>query len=132
MVIKGKIREVTAHGCEVIKRVSESGESLDSFRDLIEWLCDRRLAEHPADSDEPLTAEWLRSVGFKPDNDEDYLWINNGWRSDTLPPFDFRIWGHGRCDLADEDGCILLIPPKTRGDLRRLCRALGIELTEAK
>lgn len=94
------------------------------------------LAEHPADDAEPVTAEWLRSVGFcremQPASSNN-LTIRHGsaivtrWmNSDNVPRWSVRMY-------ADEtpDWVPPCIQPKTRGDVRRLCKALGIELKEA-
>ena len=81
------------------------------------------LAEHAADDGEAVTAEWLRTVGFygKVNRPLSFTqgeltlviegprcWINMGMRTKHLPP---NI--------------------KTRGDVRRLCNALGVELKES-
>ncbi len=76
------------------------------------------LAEHPADDGEPITAEWLRSVGFvahKPDGLPAYA---------VLPCVYIRLDG-GELEL---DGIPLDF--STRGQLRRLCAALGDPLKE--
>ena len=100
--------------------------------DCAENLARAYLAEHDtapiADCYETDPAnwrdEWLLSVGFKPHDEQDFLWINAG--VDAM--FDLQAVAVGPWLLADEE-CDIWIPrPKTRGDVRRLCAALGIEL----
>jgi hypothetical protein len=67
------------------------------------------LAEHPADDGEAIQVAWLVSMGFEALDEHD-----SGW---------FKQSPDGR---EMEDAAQL----KTRGDLRLLCRALGILLTE--
>ena len=77
---------------------------------------DAYLAEHPADEDEPITLNWWLSSGAETSLiDRDFMLIRN-----------------------DVEGVIYLVTTlqeiplphiKTRGDVRRLCAALGIELT---
>ena len=82
------------------------------------------LAEHPADDDEPVTEEWLRSVGFC---DTEYMSsLENGPLEYVLEE---EVYFPENWILNGGD------PPesmsiKTRGDVRRLCRALGIQLNE--
>lgn len=80
-------------------------------------------AEHPADDDEPIAEEWLRSVGFARGRFDDDL---------VLPPIVRGLTV--RDDIVCEYWVVRTyrIPdnaaPRTRGQLRLLCRALGIEL----
>lgn len=83
-------------------------------------LADAYLAEHPEDDDEPTTEEWLRESGF----------VNyEGWPSskiglETLPGL-YLSWNSAENTFRlDECLCECF----TRGDVRRLCSALGIEL----
>jgi len=81
------------------------------------------LAEHPADDGEPITEEWLRSVGFKVSPDFEFLFIEAGLRPGTIefdPDIGWIIFGSKATRLLE-----------TRGDVRRLCAALGIELKAA-
>ncbi len=86
--------------------------------DARKTLADAWLAEHPADEHEPVTADWLRSVGGP---DFEYRTTfgvvltllvvkteRDGWHAATIP-----------------------VPLPTRGHVRRLCAALGIHLTES-
>lgn len=79
------------------------------------------LAEHPSDDDEPVTEEWLREIGFTYDDEWGATYIY-GYKTFPLWYEDLcGEWGWGEAELPS---------PKTRGDVRRLCRALGIELKE--
>jgi hypothetical protein len=96
------------------------------------------LAEHPADDDEPITADWLRSVGAK---EVDLSWRNDQF-STHLPAYvfgngRFGVWGHEAAwsmYLLNADGFDgqeeHVTAVRTRGQLRRLCAALGITLTQ--
>ena len=79
------------------------------------------LADHPADDDEPVTEEWLCSVGAKKDD------VSVFFPSPIqgVPAIEFskeQAW------LTNEDYAGVEIKLKTRGDVRRLCAALGIEM----
>lgn len=92
-------------------------------KDVID-VANAYLAEHPADDALPIDELWLRGVGFKPRGIEGDLWLwPLHWRHFSgevvLQPAQLEIW-HG----------VLRGHPKTRGDLRRLCAALGINLKE--
>jgi hypothetical protein len=86
-----------------------------------ESLAKAYLAEHPVDDEELVTEEWLRSVGFKEEANEfgslsigpDSMLV---WETftDAPPEFFIRTWE--------------LRHVKTRGAVRLLCKALGIEL----
>lgn len=75
------------------------------------------LAEHPADNDEPITDSWLRKIGFQDMEtgleSQDHVVIVNAWG------MDFTV-----CNGKPK--------PETRGDVRRLAKALGLELKEQK
>lgn len=73
------------------------------------------LREHPADDDEKVTAEWLDVLGFEYGNLSGLYIRNPRWSRHETPTNVFtKVVPH----------------PETRGDVRRLCRALGIELKE--
>lgn len=90
------------------------------------------LAEHPADDDELIDAEWLRSVGFVEVGDKfKRLRIEiDGptWRSAEL--IHFRLtdpyWRLDGCTENPFSSCEMRVA--TRGDVRRLAKALGIDL----
>ena len=75
------------------------------------------LAEHPEDDDEPVTEEWW--IDRMPENCQLKLtFSNNGqpWSSHIVHKLSSQ--------------CIAIKAQETRGDVRRLCAALGIELTK--
>lgn len=80
------------------------------------------LAEHPADDELAVDEAWLRSVGFS----------DTKWDGEVELG---RLYAHCGTTIAlslcgeysDES---VALPCKTRGDVRRLCKALGIELKE--
>ena len=78
------------------------------------------------DDEEPVSEEWLRSVGFADDYHASVLYCH--------ATNDFRLrYTKVVCHQQDWTwsanglGCA---NPKTRGDVRRLCKALGITLKE--
>ena len=77
------------------------------------------LAEHPADEDELVTRAWLGEVGLGVEYSHE---IGLGF---ALHTHDLVPWG-----IVYEDAEMDLPPVKTRGDVRRLCKALGKELKE--
>jgi hypothetical protein len=66
--------------------------------------------------------EWLLSIGFRPDDEQDYLFINCG--HDAL--FDLQAMAAGPWRLADPEGFIEIPRPKTRGSVRSLLLGLRI------
>lgn len=81
------------------------------------------LAEHPADDEELVTEEWLRSVGFEPDGVHLAL---SGWgpsRNGCIQVYDAAKWILNGTETHRLS---------TRGDVRLLFRALRIELKEAR
>lgn len=117
----------------------------DAIRNIEAGL--KTLVAHPTaapdDADEPITEEWLRSVGFTED-EEEYgkygLGISRrkSYGEDTMTfkliAADFPnllecCWEvRSRSIEVEEEGCLIPCEPQTRGELRRLCSALGIPL----
>lgn len=91
--------------------------------EIVDWLwtiADAYLASHPPDDYLEVTEEWLRSVGFEDDRAGcptiSALHINPQAQPER-PAY----------------ACVRSFPipvPSARGDVRRLCSALGIELKE--
>ena len=73
----------------------------------------------PADDNEPVTEEWLESVGFVPSM-LDWELRDEGTGYAIAMTGEHKRWDYmGRWIKS----------PETRGDVRRLCAALGIDLT---
>lgn len=111
-------------------------------------LANAHLTEHPADDDEPVTEEWLRSIGFKDwpeDNDDKHLFSlfiraneeigwecrlayqTNGFYAVRMCDVDVHLGVAESVELLDSRNKTVKV---TRGDVRRLCAALKIELKE--
>lgn len=138
-----------------VQQVRRTAESmLIGGGDAPEWkriqaVARAYLADHPADDVEPVTAEWLESLGFV-DTDENTLLARNRWLSEPdlisgqvgqelrfvavngdknggVKDWSVEIrtagktWGKGQA---------VFYPNTTRGHVRRLCTALGIPLTQ--
>ncbi len=98
------------------------------------------LAEHPADEHEPLDDAFVRSNTHTLPTDGDgpfWHWLESGKPYHTVHVFllcsEFGRWSACVSMPADAD-CIPwkeICELKTRGDVRRLCAALGIELKAA-
>lgn len=84
-------------------------------------LASAYLRDHAADDAEPVTKEWLREeCRFYGDADITHRWVTNSFRLyfvDRINGGSVMYTGGARHYF-------------TRGDVRRLCRALGIELKE--
>ena len=103
----------------------------DKLSDL-KLLAFNDLAEHPVDDDELIDAAWLdtTSLRFITDHGEPVGW----WTAPNSPDrARFRI-AESVCHYPGEwlatYGDCFTPRLKTRGDLRRLCKALGIPLEE--
>jgi hypothetical protein len=80
------------------------------------------LAEHPADDGEPVTEGWLASVGFRQTPLKRYT-LKLGPVLASPPRGNLWWWAVS----IDPDGPCKHIPtPQTRGDVRRLLKALGV------
>ena len=110
-------------------RASVSGDMdwdsyIQEMKDM-ELLADAYLAEHREDDAEPVTEEWLRSIGAKDEVDG---------KIDGEPLFNLYIGPACLCYFPS--GVELLIdhhhgwPLKTRGQVRLMCRSLSIEMKE--
>jgi hypothetical protein len=89
-------------------------------RQLIVWAY---LREHPADSDLPVTQDWLASVGFEPNPSS--LTFDHG-------PLSLELSAENVGDPPSVEAVFDGIVPhvNTRSAVRRLLRALGIEPKE--
>ena len=121
-------------------RIEEYGADDDYGQELADegLVIDAYLSEHPEDEDEPVTKEFVRHVGTGKRDDKEcvirqltesqHLSVQILWESDWTKKLwrcVVRIYGKGIGDSG-------LVECKTCGDVRRLCKALGIELKESK
>ena len=94
------------------------------------------LAGHPDDDDEPVTEEWLRSIGFRnlsatmiylriPSHDGNGEEVDLYFYSDCVPPITPALIqkGCGKEDHVVLTGAVIT----TRGQVRRLIETLGGE-----
>lgn len=112
---------------------SDIDDNRQWFDDVQYWKDIRTLlkaydSEHPTDDDVPVDEEWLRSVGFVK---HEALWQWAAGTDGLLRVLYWPEYHHGEWWIESPDNRMSEIPDaKTRGDVRRLCRALGIELKE--
>lgn len=98
-------------------RIGIAGPGIPACDEDAHALADAYLAEHPADDAEPVSEEWLLLVGFASSARHPQR-LNVGQLSCSCG----SLWCYG--------GVVLSRTPMTRGDVRRLCQALGVELKE--
>jgi hypothetical protein len=123
------------HGAVMSKEVREAAQDiLDCFAcgrpDLaklgsLRKLAEAWLAEHPEDDDDGLSVEWLLSVGFTPGN-FDSMQIYHTTELLRI------IVGGNESERWLRVGAALICTSPTRGDVRRLARALRVELGEGR
>ena len=104
------------------------GDALD--RQDATLLASLYLAEHPADDGEDVTEEWLESVGWRRNRG----YMDSPQIGDSCFQLTWCSLGQSmllECDDNDQPD-VTLPHIKTRGDVRRLCEALGIELKEGE
>lgn len=114
-------------------------KKLDQMQLLMdtEIMAQAYLAEHPTDEHEPLTREWLLSVGFVVAPNPAWLRIVNGdlilSYSESANKVDPKwTWVLTHEQPGDPYDSNVPIPsPKTHGELRRLVTALGFALKES-
>jgi hypothetical protein len=90
---------------------------------------DGEYVKVPADDRETVSESWLREIGFAPIPGAPEHWTQLGVLL-TRPEFiDSEGERHWDIKRGDYTVCITReLTPKTRGDVRRLCAALGITL----
>jgi hypothetical protein len=96
--------------------------------ELSDAILQYQSGDHPADENEPVTAGWMKAVGFTECHDSpDWLVITSPDRGLTATTGE-RGWLLNDTDSAED---VVYVPaPKTRGAVRRLCAALSIPLKE--
>ena len=87
------------------------------------------LAEHHADDGESITEEWLRSVGFERDSFGRYELHPFGFLGPSLAWVDPAVNTYW-CGEVVYEGRRWPNPLNTRGAVRLICRALGLDLKE--
>ncbi len=90
-------------------------------------LADAYLAEHHADDAEPITLEWLRSVGFQDGHTKRRSLVAGVIY--VCPPYGPAPWWCG-IKSSNQDVYAQITKFATRGQIRRLATALSIPLTE--
>jgi len=90
------------------------------FGDCLE-LAKAYLAEHRADDGEVIDSTWLNTIGWNKHEDGSYK-----------QGVYFIVIDNGQWILMLKSGSVLfcLAHLQTRGQLRQLCRALGVEIKE--
>jgi hypothetical protein len=79
------------------------------------------IAEHPADSELPVTEDWLRAVGFTADTDGTVSWFRKA---------DLELYDQSPHGWKSFVGARMLRPVSARGQLRGLCHWLCVALPE--
>lgn len=113
---------------------------IQEMKDL-RLAADAYLAEHPADDDEVADGAWLRSIGAtRPQAAaSETVYTLGEWKAmetggcGTYPillRWDKREVPNPAFIVSVFGGIVFARP--TRGDIRRLCKALGIELKEVQ
>lgn len=87
----------------------------------------------PADDVEAVTAEWLKAVGFEFTEDDKYVAEKEvGYDSHVVGVSTPNGIGWDVYDSFDDGNTVSIGELTTRGHVRRLCQALGVNLTEPK
>lgn len=126
------MRRLREYAEAIVKSVTKTGDgSYDNDLERCWWalqepyeLAVAYLEEHPADDDEPITADWLCKNGWKV--------ICNGTRAsiEWITDHPIQLWKQDANRWHVTMGVVEFHVINTRGDVRRLCAALGIELKE--
>lgn len=104
------------------ERLAVSSAQRYALKLAVAWI-----AEHPEDDETLVDVAWLVRCGFRIDDSGDFLWINNLKSGNA---FDLQYWPSlNRWLMANFDSEVK-VALSTRGDVRRLARALRVELGE--
>lgn len=137
-------RDAISRGTAIERHCEAQGlgyESLSARMDAAASEFANRLKPHlaagtSADDAEPTTADWLEAVGFTVCHTHADIEIDTkkGWTLFLRVRF-FSMEAsicHTQVDLNTSDGLALTRSNlMTRGDVRRLCSALGVQLKES-
>lgn len=112
-----------------LRRIEEGYDPHDIYRGIGDGLLSARItadlwelyrSEHQADDEEPITKDWLASIGWECVDGNCVL---------PLLPLGFLdlYWRQGGVDFVTADGLFAYrVELSTRGQLRRLAAALGV------
>lgn len=119
-----ELREAAKRGIKLYKESPDHVRQRDQCF-LMGMFCDLWLKEHPEDDGEPVTEDWLRSsVGWIPVEGSGYIGrdgiifckgsesVYSAWLQISQYYYDMRR----------------IVRVETRGDVRHLCKALGVSL----
>lgn len=112
---------------DLVEAQLHRGNEIRTAMEELGLLGKQLTTDHPDDDNEPVDVQWLESVGW------DQVDSCN-WPSMPLQVNGIRPWPSA--GIAWRGAGVWLLPlnvalclATTRGDIRRLCAALGIELT---
>lgn len=97
------------------------------YIDDLERLADAYLAEHPADDGEPIDHSWLVSIGGIAERNPDKITFH---REDALPIGLWRVDDGWKAMFlfAEESAACIARGLSTRGGVRRMLKALGVDV----
>jgi hypothetical protein len=98
----------------------------ERYRNDCLFLAAHYLAEHPSDEAEPVTVEWLVSIGGQLlEHDSKCVWYRVRFGDYLLYKHEHTVPAY--CKFY---GRVIELSSDTRGVFRRLCQALGVTLKE--
>lgn len=133
-IIAARVRLCKEHGPDAAYN-DLPGQPGGRYIDDCEDLANAYLAEHPADDEMPVDVAWLELVGFN--NYGTATHTSPKDRADGKTELCIEVHATGRkitsvCETHTEVCYYAGVPDvSTRGDVRRLARALKIDLKEA-
>ena len=109
-----------------------SGERLDDedVNELKTELAGAWLTDNPADDDEAITAEWIVSIGAKATDHKDKFRFYRSEYAVTIGLWSVSDGWKAMLEHREEWATCIVRGLKTRGAVRRLASALGIQLKE--
>lgn len=111
---------------------AEDNSILNAIDSDQETVADLYLAERPDDDAEPVTKEWLAGIGFHTGGGA--YWIRGDGPQIAIRYYEDATGGHFVESIFGGTPVLIVGGDavnwnETRGEIRRLCTALGIELT---
>lgn len=110
---------LSAYGFDIERRHADESTLADYALTLLD---ETPIADCYATDPANWRDEWLVSIGFRPDDEQDYLFINAG--CDAM--FDLQAMAAGPWRLATPEDSVDIPRPRTRGAVRLLLAALGV------